>query len=91
MQQESFIISENKKVIANITINITRKGRTFFLVFIKKKISTIVKIKDNHPDIESERNHAITDITTKAPNIIRTHKVTLAINIPIRTGMIKLT
>ncbi|MBT6225255.1 MAG: hypothetical protein HOI47_01225 [Candidatus Scalindua sp.] len=54
-----FIISENKKVIANITKSITKKGRTLFLAFVRKKTSAIVKIKDNHPDIENERNQTL--------------------------------
>jgi hypothetical protein len=86
-----FILSEDKKVIAKITKSIAKKDKTLLLAFVRKKTSTIVKIKDNHPEIENERNQTIRDRTARAPNIIRTRKDALAINIPKMTGIIKLT
>jgi len=85
------LISENMKVKENIAKSIARKSGTLFLVFIRKATRTIVKIKNSHPDLENERNQVIIDRTTITPNIIRSHKKTLATNIPKRTGIIKLT
>ena len=77
------------KVKENIAKSIARKSGTLFLVFIRKATRTIVKIKDNHPDRENERNKAITESAERAPNMTRSHKVTHAIKTPKRTGIIK--
>jgi len=51
----------------------------------------IVKIKEIQAVRENAKNQLIIDSTVKTPNVIFSHKNTLVINIPKRTGIIKLT
>jgi len=83
------LISENKKVTANIVKSIASKSGTLFLVFVRKKIRISVKINDKQPDLENERNQVVIDRIARTPNIIRSHKNTLFTNMPKRTGIIK--
>ena len=84
------LVFEDKDNIADIAKN-TTKRRTilFFFTLIREKTRIIVKIKENHADLESVRVQVVIDSTVKIPNVILSHKYTLVINIPKETGIIK--